>query len=399
MACIIPRPDPATLFAHYRDMFSADVLGGAPVVPESNEWYATSLNYAMAEEFHAILEQQVREQDPRYACCDNLYAMAAQRGVFPQAAVAAEGYAILTGIVGSALPTTIEIQVNGNTYRSTGTVPAQMTTESITLRFRAVEPGPAGNLASDAVPTTGQLTTPIVGVDSEVVICGGRFCGGKEAETCDQFRQRYIDRLAYTPRATSAWIQQELLNWPCATRVCERVGACCECGENGIPCGCGDKLQYYVMFDGAFPCGIPPANIVADIQTWMFGERAGYGMGRVEVGICGSIHQPIAFMVDLNVDIAGCPTPAQQQQIASEIRDLFTTICPSVTLFANQIDVIVANIMGSTIAVLPRFTAVVENNTLLRISPCGDLEPACDVLPCLRNLTFTGPAELQGGCS
>lgn len=398
MACIIPRPDPATLFAHYRDMMSADVLGGAQVVPESNEWYVTALNYAMAEEFHAILEQQVREQDPRFACCENLYDMAAKDGVYPQAAVAAQGYVILTGVVGSALPSTIEIQVNGNTYRSVGTVPAQMSTASITLRFQAVEPGPGGNLASDVVPTTGQLTTPIVGVDTEVIVCGGRFCGGKDAETCDQFRQRYIQRKTYQPRATSAWIQQKLLEWPCATRVCERAGACCDCGEDGLACGCGEKLQYYVMFDQSFPCGIPPANVVADIQTWMFGERPGYGMGQVEVGICGSIHQPISFEVDLNVDIGGCPTPAQQQQMAAEIRDLFTTICPSVTLYSQQVEVIVANIMGPATAVQIRFTAVTPNNDQLRISPCGDLEPACDYLPCLRNLTFSGPAELMGGC-
>lgn len=395
MACIIPRPDAQTLFKHYSDLFSSNVLGGAPIIPESNEWYAAALNYAMAEEFYAITEQQLREQDPRYACCENLIAMAAKHGVFPKTAQAAQGYVILTGTPGSQLPSTIEIIAGGKNYRSTGTVPAQMSTGTVTIQVRAIEPGPDGNASGNV--TTGQLATAIVGVNREVTVCGGRFCGGAAAEGCEAFRSRYIERLTYKPRATSAWIKEKLLEWPCATRVCERLGACCP--EDTPIEQCGDNLQFYVMFDGSFPCGIAPDNITADINKWMFGERQGYGQGQVEVGVCGSIHTAKPHLVNLNIDIDGCPTPSQQDQIKSDVADLFTTICPSQILRARQVELIVANVLGADVATFARFTSVTPNPAEATISTCGDVEPACDYLPCLNSLTFTGPnGDAQEAC-
>src|SRR4029077_3218089 len=98
------------------------------------------------------------------------------------------------------------------------------------------------------------------------------FCSGAEAETCEEFRKRYLDRLAYQPRATMAWIKQKLLEFPCATRVCVREGSCCRCDPDcvngGTPCeSCGTLMQFYVLFDDTFPCGIPPQHIVEDIQV------------------------------------------------------------------------------------------------------------------------------------
>ena len=73
------------------------VLGGAQVIPESNEWYVISNDYAAAEQFYAIADQMWRETNPETACCDNLYKMAARNGMFPYPPKHAEGYARLTG--------------------------------------------------------------------------------------------------------------------------------------------------------------------------------------------------------------------------------------------------------------------------------------------------------------
>lgn len=83
MACIIPRPDPKILFDQIKNQFSSTVLGGGQVIPESNEWYVVANDYAAAEQFFAIADQMWREANPETACCDNLYKMAAQHGVFP----------------------------------------------------------------------------------------------------------------------------------------------------------------------------------------------------------------------------------------------------------------------------------------------------------------------------
>ena len=95
MSCTIPRPDPQALFDHLRNMFSSTVLGGGKVIPESNEWYVITNDYAAAEQYYAIADQMWRETNPETACCENLYKMAARNGMFPAPASTAQGYAKL----------------------------------------------------------------------------------------------------------------------------------------------------------------------------------------------------------------------------------------------------------------------------------------------------------------
>ncbi|WLA79567.1 baseplate J/gp47 family protein [Bradyrhizobium elkanii] len=382
-------------------MFSSTVLGGGKVIPESNEWYVVANDYAMAEQFYAIADQMWRENNPETACCENLYGMAAQHGVFPRPASHAEGYAKLTGVPGSPVPPSFEISTSIGTFVSVGTVPLTIPDSGETIvRVRALTPGPDMNAAGDV--TTGTLTTPAPGINPDVTICGGQFCGGAAAETCEQFRKRYLDRLAYQPRATMAWIKQKLLEFPCATRVCIREGSCCRCTPectDCIDCGCkncGSKMEFYVLFDDAFPCGIPPANVVNDITIWLFGEHQGYGEGQVEIGVCGSIYAPFPLMVNIAIDIEGCPSSSQKQIIQDQIQALFRRICPSIPLRAKQVELIVASVVGAEVNSQVYFEIVgYEDATppyprnLVYVTDCGDLVPECDVLPCLNQVSFS----------
>ncbi|MGY2987721.1 baseplate J/gp47 family protein [Bradyrhizobium sp. USDA 4508] len=410
MSCIILRPDPKALFDQLQSMFSSTVLGGGKVIPESNEWYVVANDYAMAEQFYAIADQMWREADPALACCENLYKMAGQHGVFPRPASHAEGYAKLTGVSGSPVPSSLEISTSNGTYVSVGTVPLTIPDSGeIIIRIRALTPGPEMNSAGTVA--SGTLTTSAPGIDGDVTICGGQFCGGAEAETCEQFRKRYLERLAYQPRATMAWIKQKLLEFPCATRVCVREGACCrctpECGDC-IDCGCkncGTRMEFYVLFDDIFPCGIPPVNVVHDITTWLFGEHQGYGEGQVEIGVCGQIYAPVPLMVDVMIDIEGCPSSAQKQIIEDQIQALFRRICPSIPLRAKQLDLIVASVIGAEINTSTRFEVTGYQDAvppypqdLVYLTQCGDLEPECDVLPCLNSVVFVNPDMRQAAC-
>ena len=399
MTCKLTRPDPQALFNQIRDQFSVTVLGGAPVIPESNEWYVVTNDYAMAEQYYAIADQMWRETNPETACCDNLIAMAARNGVFPRPATFAEGYVKLSGTPGAAIPDPLEIATSAGNYVSVGRVPAFLFADgTAVVRVRALAPGPQYNASGD-VPT-GTLLTPAVGINSEVEVCGGQFCGGADAEACEAFRQRYLRRLAYKPRATSAWIQEKLLEWPCATRVCTREGSCCRCEPDCGNCGCagcGDKLQFYVMFD-AFPCGIAPTNVIQDLNDWMFGTHQGYGEGQVEVGVCGAIFQPIPLYVNVLIDIAACPTIAQKSRIEQDIQDLFTQLCPSMPLRNKQIEVIIANIIGSDVNVGVQIEMIDATRDMAYQTGCGDVEPECDYLPCLNQIEFIAPRSGAGNC-
>ena len=394
--CVIPRPAPQDLFNRVRDMFSANVLGGGKVIPETNEWYVVANDYAMQEQFYAIADQMWRETNPETACCENLYSMAARNGVYPKPAGFAQGYAKLTGTAGAAIPSSLEINTSCGPFVSTGTVPTTLGSDgTAAVGIKAITPGVTCN--SNGSITTGTLVTTAPGINNEVIICGGTLCGGTLPETCEQFRQRYLKRLQYKPRATSAWIQEKLLEFPCATRVCTREGSCCKCTpECNSDCGCtacGDKLQFYVLFDDSFPCGIPPQNIVDAIQVWFFGEHQGYGEGQVEVGVCGQIYAPKPMYVNVIIDIADCVTINQKEQIITDIEDFFGTLCPSQNLLTKQIELIIANIIGATINASVRFEMVDCDRTCGYLSACG-IEVECDYLPCLNEITFTPGPEV-----
>lgn len=406
MSCIILRPDPQTLFNQIQSMFSSTVLGGGQVIPESNEWYVVANDYAAAEQFYAIADQMWRETNPETACCDNLYKMAARNGVFPRPASNAEGYAKVFGTVGAAVPPSMEIQTDIGTFVSVGSVPLTIPTSGeVIIRIRSLTPGPAYNSAGGV--TTGTLTTAAPGLNPEVAICGGAFCGGAEAETCEAFRKRYLERLAYKPMATMAWIKAKLLEFPCATRVCVREGSCCRCDPECGNCGCkncGKGMYFYVLFDDVFPCGIPPKNIVDDITTWMFGEHPGFGEGQVEIGVCGEIFAPTPLPVNVIIDIAGCPSTGQKQMIEDQIKALFRRICPSIPLRGKQLELIIASIIGAEVNAAVRFEVVGYEKAsppyprqLVYTNDCG-LEPECDVLPCLNEVKFTTPTLQRAPC-
>jgi hypothetical protein len=163
-------------------------------------------------------------------------------------------------------------------------------------------------------------------------------------------------------------------------------------------------MEFYVLFNGVFPCGIPPANVVEDINDWLFGEHQGFGEGQVEIGVCGQIYAPKPLYVNVIVDIAGCPTSSQKQMIADQIRALFERICPSTALTSKQLELIAASVIGAETNVSVRFSVPGYENQvppyprdLVYMDACG-LEPECDVLPCLNEVKFTGPDASNPPC-
>jgi Baseplate J-like protein len=408
MACIILRPDPKALFDQIQSMFSATVLGGGKVIPESNEWYVVTNDYAMAEQYFAIADQMWRETNPETACCDNLYKMAAQHGVYPAPASYSEGYAEVYGTPGAAVPPSMTIMVSGIEFVTVGTIPLTMPLSgSVYLRIRALTPGAQSGAIRSGTSQIGIISNPPAGINPEVVICGGAFCGGKEAETCEEFRKRYLERLTYKPLANMAWIKEKLMEFPCVTRVCIREGACCRCDPECGDCGCkncGKGMQFYVFMDGVFPCGIPPQHIVDDITVWLFGQHQGYGEGQVEIGVCGDIYVPIPLWVNVIIDIAGCPSSAQKQMIEDQTKALFATLCPSKKVTTKQFEVIIASIIGAEVNASVRFeligyeTAIPPYPRQLVFADACGLEPECDVIPCLNEVQFINPDMRKPPC-
>lgn len=397
-------------------MFSNSVLGGSAVIPESNEWYAASVNYAIAEEFYALSEQAWRDQDPREACCESLTALAARDGVYPRPATFAQGYVKLTGTAAAVLPVPLTFAISGAVYVTADNAQqptAIDATGSVVIRVKAQLAGAVGN----RVAATGTLSTIVANVSADVIVCGGTFCAGANAEACETFRARYLRRLQYNPRATNAWIIGKLLEWPCATRALQRAGSCCQCnsdcaGTGCTDCGCkdcGGSLAFYLMFDGSFDGGVAPASMIKEAETWLFGSPQGYGLGQVEIGVCGRIVPVQAVKFDVYLDIRACPSTAQLQQIRAAMTEYATTFEPSQPVRAAEFTAIVANILGSAVVsdVRLELTSQVDGYSFEQerlpaskvfVTRC-DLQPDCDYVLSLNSISISNPSTSQTDCN
>lgn len=417
-SCTIARPDPQDLFDKIAADFSNSMLGGANIIPESNEWYMAAFHYENMESYHAIANQAAKERDARFACDDNLIELAASDGVLPRAAKPAKGYVKLTGDAGTAIPASLEFDINGATYIGTPTVTAISNSGVSVVQICALVPGADGNISEVHTIT---MTTAVAGVDVE--LCGDLACGGCDEETADQLRQRYLQRIQYKPQALASWLLSKALEWPCTTRAMLRAGSCCncECNSRGAlgssnddgceKCGCiecGGATDIYVMFDDSFPNGIAPREVLDEVQDWLFGSPQGYGLGCVEIGVCGRVAtvEPVEF--DMVVTVDGCTTPAELTLINSLIAEFMTTVAPSQAI---QTDALITSLTR----VLPNlnFNALLtladssvgygqgigpsDANSQVEITPCG-FEPDCDFMMVLRNLNVISQVQDAGGC-
>lgn len=399
--CKIERPAPQQLFNRIRDQFSTTVLGGSKVIPESNEWYVVSLDYALHEQFYSFSEQQWNERDPRINCCENLVNMAEIDGIYPRPALFASGYIKLTGVAGSPILQAIEVAFGDNRYVAATVVPPEIGIDgTATIRMRALEPGSASNTPADG--PEGTLVTPMAGVDNVVTVYGGQFCGGLEAEECEEFRERYLSRMRYVPNFGVEKIKRKVLEWPCVTSVCVRSGSCCDVERdmNGQPIDCSREIRLYAIFDGTFDCGLAPQCVVDEITEWLFGQTQGVGEGEADWGMFGRIYTAEPANVIVKIDGLACATPTQTMEIERRITEFARRICPSQTMFSRDLLVIVSQVMGSVenfeVMIDPATPEDAEN---IIVTPCGDAEPRCDYKICVQSINFVNPnATRQGIC-
>lgn len=381
MACKLSRPTPQALWDRIAGMFQANVLGGGTLIPDSNEWYVVANDYAAHEAFYSIAEAQWKEQDPRTACCDNLVEMAARLGVYPRPATYAQGYVRLTGTSGVQMPTSLDMSFGTGIYRQAPGVslPASFPTSGeLILRVSAIEPGADGNGGSP-ISQTGTLITPATGIDRDVTVYGGRFCGGQDAEDCEAFRLRYLERLQYAPRWDYRYIKQKLLEWPCLTRICLRTCDCCV--ERG-------SFRAFLFFDGTFEYGVPPDSVVQEVQDWFFGNPQGFGMGQAEWGMIGQLYAAQTIKLDIQITNLPCSSPGAAAEIKSRIESMLLDACPGTRVCRRSIDAIIIQVLGTQDCDYEVYFRAAGQS----LWTCDDYCPECDVLPVPGQITIKGGA-------
>lgn len=389
MVCILERPEPQVEFDHLKNLFQTTVMGGAEIIPESNEWYVVSNDAALLHEFRSLADQQWREQDPRYACCDNLIKLAAENGVYPKPASFSTGFVTITGVAGTAIPVGQQITFDNLVYNVTSNLPQDLSDAgSYTVKVQAETAGAAGNKQSDV--TTGNLTAPVAGLDDVVTVGGGLFCGGKDSEVCEKFRVRYIERRKFSPSLNFASIKAYILdNIPCATRVFNRADCCATINPCGCP-ECQPALDLYVLYDNTFECGIAPVECIVELNRLLFGINNGHGEGVVDIGICGKVHDLNAAKINLDFHGTECATSNQLAEVSSMIADYFLVQGPSGKIEANAIIFEVKRILNGADNLQIDLSIAAGQSSEVGIidTLCGDFIAECDHIPCLGTITF-----------
>lgn len=397
MVCKIERPSPQALFDKTLGLFSANVLGGYDVIPESVEWYVVANDYALQEELYSITQAQLKARDPAYMCCDDLYEYAARFGVYPNPAGFAQGYVRIKGNVGANIPSAISITIEGNTYVVTGSYPSEIPDAGyVDVRVKAIVPGSGGNVSINK--GSGRLVGTIAGIDSTVTVLSTTFCGGSDEEKCEAFRERFLSSQRYSVSENVQWIMDKLASWPCVTRVYQRSGSCCEDADAAGCCGCNKcapVLGFYVLLDNTFDCGIPSECVVNDINDWLFGNPSGKGLGEAPIGICGKVHMPKASVINVTIDGVQCATQSQITKIRNRIKAAFLTAQPSELFTVRRIELTIAQVLGGDVS----FDVVFEDTTgNMTFTPCGDLDPECDIMPCLGKVIIVNETETTTNC-
>lgn len=342
--CTFPRPSIQDLQNDLKTEISTRILGGAPVLPMSNEDILAFIMSGTVNLMHGYVNQALKESDPSSMCCDNLVAYAARKGIFLTTATRARGIVVLTGTPGTVIPDTIRFV--GSESREYKLDPTTITNPTVVggdgrapLRVAAATGGAGYNVPAGTVLTLAS-TTP--GLDATAAVSDGGMRGGAPAEDCDTLRKRVLGLEGAGAVSTNlAWFQGQALRWPGVTRVCvDQCEGCCDTG----------RIDMYAFFDGAYlPDGVPPSEVLDEMTEWMFGENPGRGEGRAPVGSVGAFKTPLPTYLDVVVQCwQGCEAGMDQLIKDKLAAYAIQEYCVGSKICKKHLEAVISQAMSST---------------------------------------------------
>jgi uncharacterized phage protein gp47/JayE len=371
---IFNRPEPKKLYNQIRDLFSVYVLGGAPIIPESNEFYVVNNDYASAETIYSNIQRTLKELDWETACCSNLYKAASDLGIYPRPKMRHRGFVKIMGVNSTNIPLGTKFNIGQNVFE----IDQQLSGNIYNIENGVVYIGvknTVDELLGD-VPSITNLQTPIVGV-TEVKLLG-YLCGGDTEENCEEFRKRAIQRRKTAYKPNIKWVVEKLEEFPCVTRVAIRE--CDECLYDG-------NTNVYVFFDNTFEYGIPPLNVVRQIDKWFYGKVKGAGQGQAPIGMFGSVYVPEVKKVDIQIISADCLSNNEINSFKTKLQELFSNFNPGDKLPKLWINVLLLNVNPN----LTSYTVKILVDGVEHNEWCNhdeDLNVECDELIVLGEVTI-----------
>jgi len=288
ITCVLPRPSIAELHDDISTELSRRLLGGAPVLPMTTEDVLAFVMAGTVNLMHGWVTQALKENDAATMCCDNLIRYAARIGINLRGATRAKGYVSISGTPAAPIPPNIRfVGASSREYKLDPGVTFNPTlldsTGRAVLRIVAALPGGEFNLGVGS-PLTVATTLP--GIDPEGLVIGNGMIGGTSNETCDMLRARVLAAESSMILSTNEkWYITETLRYPGVTRACtDECEGCCD----------PTYLVIYPFFEGVYgdavtaPYGVPPGEVIDEMNWWMWGRNVGKGEGLAPVGVQGT---------------------------------------------------------------------------------------------------------------
>lgn len=293
-----------------RERASADIdrhAEGNPYLPRSIEFALANALAGISHELHGAIQFYADQIFDDTAEDEFILRRAAPYGLTLIEAYSSVGTATATGNEGADIEAGEELLApNGELYSVDATV--TITGGTATVAVTAKTPGAAANQVAGTKLT---FTTPITGIDSEVVVDTG-LTGGADQESIERFKQRFEERKQTPPKGGSdddyiAWAKQGHVD---ITRVWPH--------SHKNPAGAteyGSVLLYMVTDDLAST--IPTQPILDAVYDYIHlpGIRPA-GAKNVYV------EAPAAKALNLTFDSLTPNTAAVQAAIEAEIKDL-----------------------------------------------------------------------------
>lgn len=219
-------------------------------------------------------------------------------GIVRKSAAAASGNVTITGNNGLAIPAgTALVSASGISY--TTTADATISGGTATAAVLADVAGASGNaVAGDQL----NMTTPIAGVASQVVVAAGDLTGGADVETDDALRSRLIARIQQPPHGGASF---DYVTW--ALEVAGVTRAWVYPQELGL----GTVTVRFVRDDDASL--IPDAAEVLAVQEYIDARRP--------VTADVTVVAPVAVPLDFSIAVTP-NTTVVKAAVEAELKDL-----------------------------------------------------------------------------
>lgn len=349
ISCVIARPDIAELSEQIRTEFSKRLLGGGPVLPLSSEDILSFVMAGSVSLMYGFVHQSLREFDPATACCDNLVRYAARRGLNMMSATRAKGYVALTGDPEARIPNNLRF-VSAAAYEykldpSIAWQPTQLDHAGGAV-LRIVSLFGSGNYNMRPGETL-VLSTTVPGIDHTATVVGSGLTGGTTEESCENLRRRVIDAEAHDVVSTNeAWYIRETMRYPGVTRACtEACQGCCD----------PFNIAIYPFMEGVYgdvtepPYGVPPCEVLEEMNDWMWGPEPGRGKGYAPVGVVGHYEAGLPTVMNVYAKcFAGCAIGAEERIRAALWTYIRATFCIGSAVCKDQLRTVIYNALGPT---------------------------------------------------